>query len=67
MREEMNIAIDNDGNIIRKGMTVISGGDKWIVGYASRILTRLDRTLPDGREESRFVGKKRLCCVHVIG
>lgn len=61
------VAIDNDGNVIREGMAVISGGDRWVVGYASRQLVRLDRRLVDGRKESRLIGQKRLCCIHILG
>lgn len=58
--------LDPDGNIIRKGMMVVSGGDTWVVGCVG-MLSRLDRVLPDGKRESRLIGRKRLRLVHVVG
>jgi len=63
-----NTCIDHDGNVIRKGMTVVSGGEVWVVGSAGRKYVRLDRKSGiDGCPWSRLVGYKRLSCVHVIG
>ena len=63
----MKEVIDRDGNVLKKGMSVVSGGDYWIIGYASRSLCRLDRKTLDNRMESRIVGRKRFCCIHIIG
>jgi hypothetical protein len=58
---------DRDGFEIRKGTLAISGGDTWVVGYASRGLTRLDRIRPDGSKEFRIIGRNRHCCIHPTG
>jgi hypothetical protein len=63
----MNSCIDSDGNVIRKGMSVVSGGDIWVVGSVSPRLIRLDRHTRQHCAESRAVGRNRFCCVHVIG
>ena len=62
-----NNAIDSDGNTITEGMTVSSDGDTWVVGYASPIMIRLDRRSLSGNKECRIVGRKRFCCIHIIG
>lgn len=59
--------IDRDGNVIRKGMSVVSGGDTWVVGFASPRIVRLDRHMPSGCAQSRVLGLSRLCCIHIIG
>lgn len=50
-------------------MAVMSGGDEWVVGYASDILIRLDRIadIGHGRKECLIIGKKRFCCIHILG
>lgn len=58
---------DADGNEIARGMAVVSGGDSWVVGYASPAMIRLDRLRPDGRNESRMLGRRCWYCIHVIG
>jgi hypothetical protein len=63
----LKIAIDSDGNVIREGMAATSDGQYWSIGYASKKLVRLDRTLSDGQKESRFIGKKRFACIHLLG
>jgi hypothetical protein len=63
--------VDQDGNVIREGMAVVSGGDVWIVGgiCSARVngFVRLDRRRPDGRLECRLLGRRRWRCIHVIG
>lgn len=63
------VAIDNDGNVIREGMMVTSDSDYWVVGFASRWIVRLDRVNKRGKKmrESRFIGRRRLCCIHILG
>lgn len=55
------VITDRDGNVIRRGMSVVSGGDSWIVGSVSPHLIRLDRRvdseMPYKVRESRFVGR----------
>lgn len=67
----MKEIIDQDGNVIREGMTVVSGGDVWVVGAIcpARVnaFIRLDRRRSDGRLEGRILGRRRWRCIHVIG
>jgi hypothetical protein len=62
---------DRDGNVLRRGMAVVSGGDVWVIAHVSPRLGQfgavLDRIRPDGRGERRFIGRRRIYCVHVIG
>lgn len=54
---------EQDGNVIREGMTVVSGGDVWVVGAIcpARVnaFIRLDRCRSDGRLEGRILGRRR--------
>ncbi len=60
--------IDRDGNVIRKGMSVVSGGETWVVGYASKNYVRIDRPMTTvSGVQSRLVGRKKLSCIHLIG
>lgn len=59
--------ITPDGEILRRGMAVRCGGYSWVVGYASRPLTLLDRQDEQGRRYSMLVGHRRLGCVHIEG
>ncbi len=66
------VAIDRDGNVIRKGMSVVSGRDIWIVGSVTPRLIRLDRIYPTIKGqcrviESRYLGHRRFYCLHIIG
>ena len=53
---------DQDGNVIRRGMSVVSDGETWVVGYADRHLIRLDQP-----KCSRFLGRRRFFLCHIIG
>jgi hypothetical protein len=63
----MSKATDSDGNVIEKGMAVVSGGDRWVVGYADPRMVRLDRIVRDRVKECRLVGRRRFSCVHILG
>ena len=54
--------IDADGNVIKKGMSVVSDGETWVVGYADWRLIRLDQ-----KGSSRFLGRRRFYLCHIIG
>jgi hypothetical protein len=53
---------DPDGNIIRQGMLVVSGGETWVVGAVTPYLIRLDQP-----GVSRLLGRARFRLCHVIG
>ena len=53
---------DADGNLIQVGMSAVSHGKTWVVGYAWNGFVRLDR-----HKESIFLGRKRLCLIGIIG
>ena len=58
--------IDQDGNVIRKGMAVVSGGKTYVVGSIHYSMIRLDRH--DGiYARSRLIGRRQLRLIHVIG
>ena len=62
----MKEIIDQDGNVIRKGMAVVSGGKTYVVGSIHGDMIRLDRD--DGLYGySRLLGRRHLRLIHVIG
>lgn len=62
----MKEIIDQDGNVIRKGMAVVSGGQAYVVGSIHRDFIRLDRQ-DEFYGYSRMLGRRRWCLIHVIG
>jgi hypothetical protein len=66
----MKEIIDQDGNVIRKGMAVVSGGRTYVVGAIHPKFIRLDRR--GGPEDdclrmSRVLGRRFSWLIHVIG
>jgi hypothetical protein len=62
----MNEIIDADGNVIRKGMAVVSGGEIWVVGSIHYNMIRLDNG--DGPYfRSRLIGRRKMRMIHIIG
>ncbi len=63
---------DQDGNVIRRGMAVVSEGETYVVNRVSNVRGNwaviLDRPRPDGTLAMRcLIGRRRLYLVHVIG
>lgn len=67
-----NQCIDPDGNVIKKGMSIVCRKETWVVtgidcDMFGKILLVADKIMEDGRKKRLIVGHKRLRLVSVIG
>jgi len=58
----MSAITDLDGNVIRKGMAVVSLNEIWVVGSIHGGMVRLDRD-----RKSLLLGRRNLRLIHIIG